>query len=57
MPSDSFEALIRLVKARNSKVDVREIQRAYALAERSHQGQQRLTGEPFIVNGFEQNSQ
>ena len=47
-PSDSFEALIRLVKARNSKVDVREIQRAYAFAERSHQGQKRLTGEPFI---------
>ncbi|HMC36937.1 MAG TPA: bifunctional (p)ppGpp synthetase/guanosine-3',5'-bis(diphosphate) 3'-pyrophosphohydrolase [Actinomycetota bacterium] len=47
-PSDSFDALIRLVKARNSKVDVREIQRAYAFAAASHQGQKRLTGEDFI---------
>jgi guanosine-3',5'-bis(diphosphate) 3'-pyrophosphohydrolase len=47
-PSGSFEALIRLVKARNSKVDLRDIQRAYAFAEQSHLGQKRLTGEDFI---------
>jgi GTP diphosphokinase / guanosine-3',5'-bis(diphosphate) 3'-diphosphatase len=47
-PSDSLDALIRLVKARNSKIDLREIQRAYAFAEESHRGQKRLSGEDFI---------
>jgi len=47
-PLDSSEALLRLVKARNSKVDLKEIQRAYAFAEESHRGQKRLSGEDFI---------
>jgi guanosine-3',5'-bis(diphosphate) 3'-pyrophosphohydrolase len=47
-PADSLEALLRLVKARNSKIDVKEIQRAYAFAEESHRGQKRLSGEDFI---------
>jgi GTP diphosphokinase / guanosine-3',5'-bis(diphosphate) 3'-diphosphatase len=47
-PSGSFEALVRLIKARNSKVDLRDLQRAYAFAEESHRGQKRLSGEDFI---------
>jgi guanosine-3',5'-bis(diphosphate) 3'-pyrophosphohydrolase len=33
---------------RNSKVDLREIQRAYQFAEESHRGQKRLSGEDFV---------
>jgi GTP pyrophosphokinase len=51
-PSDgqreSFEALLRLVKARNSRIDGKELQRAYAFAQESHAGQKRLSGEDFV---------
>jgi guanosine-3',5'-bis(diphosphate) 3'-pyrophosphohydrolase len=47
-PIDSVENLVRVIKARSSKVDLREIQRAYAFAEQSHRGQKRLSGEDFI---------
>jgi len=47
-PSDSFEALGRVVKARNSKIDLREVQRGFAFAQDSHRGQRRLSGEDFI---------
>jgi GTP diphosphokinase / guanosine-3',5'-bis(diphosphate) 3'-diphosphatase len=47
-PSDSFDALTRLVRARNSKVDLKDIQRAFAFADESHLGQKRLSGEDFI---------
>jgi guanosine-3',5'-bis(diphosphate) 3'-pyrophosphohydrolase len=47
-PDESLEALIRLVKQRNSRIDAREIQRAHAFAAASHRGQKRLSGEDFI---------
>ncbi|TMK76068.1 MAG: bifunctional (p)ppGpp synthetase/guanosine-3',5'-bis(diphosphate) 3'-pyrophosphohydrolase, partial [Actinobacteria bacterium] len=47
-PEESLEALLRLVKQRNSRIDAREIQRAHAFAEASHRGQKRLSGEDFI---------
>src|SRR6266496_4473305 len=49
-PSDpgSFNALLKVIKNRNSKADTRQVQRAYAFAEEAHRGQQRLTGEAFI---------
>jgi len=47
-PSESFDALGKLVKTRNSKVDLKDLQRAYAFAEESHRGQKRLSGEDFI---------
>jgi GTP diphosphokinase / guanosine-3',5'-bis(diphosphate) 3'-diphosphatase len=46
--SDSLEALIRVVKGRNPKVDSRQIQRTHAFAEEAHHGQKRLSGEDFI---------
>jgi GTP diphosphokinase / guanosine-3',5'-bis(diphosphate) 3'-diphosphatase len=46
--SDSFEQLTKLVKSRNSKVDLKDLQRAYAFAEEAHHGQKRLSGEDFI---------
>jgi len=45
---ESFDALLKLVKARNSKIDTREVQRAYQFAAESHRGQKRLSGEDFI---------
>jgi guanosine-3',5'-bis(diphosphate) 3'-pyrophosphohydrolase len=51
-PSDrqpqSLDSLIKAIKGRTPKVDLREIQRAYAFAEDSHRGQKRLSGEDFI---------
>jgi guanosine-3',5'-bis(diphosphate) 3'-pyrophosphohydrolase len=47
-PTSSFDALLRMVKGRNAKVDQKEIQRAFAFAEESHHGQKRLSGEDFI---------
>ena len=44
----SLEALLRSVRAYNQKADVRLIQRAYEVAERSHRGQLRKSGEAFI---------
>jgi len=44
----SLDALLRSVRAYNQKADVRLIQRAYEVAERSHRGQLRKSGEPFI---------
>lgn len=47
-PSGSLDALVRVVKARNPKVDARQIQRVHAFAEEAHHGQKRLSGEDFI---------
>ncbi|MFN2589530.1 MAG: bifunctional (p)ppGpp synthetase/guanosine-3',5'-bis(diphosphate) 3'-pyrophosphohydrolase, partial [Actinomycetota bacterium] len=47
-PADSFEGLIRAVKASNAKADVRDLQRAYQFASDAHEGQKRLTGEDFV---------
>jgi len=46
--SGSIERLLKKVRAYNQKADVRVIERAYALAEASHRGQIRKSGEPFI---------
>ncbi len=47
-PSGSFDLLVRGLRARNSKVDLKDLQRAFAFAEMSHRGQKRLSGEDFI---------
>ena len=47
-PPDSIEGLLKVVKARNPKVDARQIQRVHAFAEAAHHGQKRLSGEDFI---------
>ena len=47
-PSGSFDLLVRDLRARNSKVDLKDLHRAFAFAETSHRGQKRLSGEDFI---------
>jgi GTP pyrophosphokinase len=43
-----IEALVKTIRQYNPKADLKEIQRAYALAEASHEGQKRKSGGDFI---------
>jgi guanosine-3',5'-bis(diphosphate) 3'-pyrophosphohydrolase len=45
---EGLEALLRAVKDYNAKADLGLIRRAYAFAAAAHEGQTRLSGEPFI---------
>src|SRR5437867_297088 len=47
-PDGGIDALVRSVKSYNPKADLKELQRAFAFAETSHQGQKRASGEDFI---------
>lgn len=42
--------LLRTVRATHPKADVTLIERAYAVAERAHQGQMRKSGDPYITH-------
>ena len=43
-----IEPLVKTIREYNPKADLKEIQRAYALAEASHEGQKRISGGDFI---------
>jgi guanosine-3',5'-bis(diphosphate) 3'-pyrophosphohydrolase len=45
---DRFDVLAKAIRARNPKMDLREVERAYRFAEAAHAGQKRLTGEDFV---------
>jgi guanosine-3',5'-bis(diphosphate) 3'-pyrophosphohydrolase len=47
-PPDSFDALVRVVRERSPKADIKELHRAYEFSEAAHRGQKRLSGEAFI---------
>ena len=47
---DGLDALLKTVRGYNPKADIKEIQRAHALAAASHEGQKRLTGDDFITH-------
>ena len=47
-PPSRIEPLLKAVRSYNPKADLKEIQRAYAVAEASHDGQKRMSGEDFI---------
>jgi GTP pyrophosphokinase len=49
-PREGFEGLLQTVKSYNPKADLREIERAYRFAAEHHEGQTRLSGEPFIAH-------
>jgi GTP diphosphokinase / guanosine-3',5'-bis(diphosphate) 3'-diphosphatase len=40
--------VVRKVRTYNPKADIRDLERAYHVAERAHEGQRRLSGEDFI---------
>ncbi|MHA7264137.1 RelA/SpoT family protein [Arthrobacter sp. TMN-37] len=48
--SPVLEPLLRTVRANNPKEDLDLIQRAYLVAERSHEGQMRKSGDPYITH-------
>jgi len=45
-----LEPLFRSVRISHPKADLREVERAYAVAEQRHQGQKRRSGEPYITH-------
>ncbi|HYG73321.1 MAG TPA: bifunctional (p)ppGpp synthetase/guanosine-3',5'-bis(diphosphate) 3'-pyrophosphohydrolase, partial [Actinomycetota bacterium] len=47
-PRDGVDGLLQVIRTYNAKADLKEIERAYAFAERHHEGQTRKSGEPFI---------
>ena len=48
--SSPIDPVLKKVRGYNPKADVREIARAYAFAEASHEGQKRKSGEDFITH-------
>ena len=48
--SPMLEPLLRTVRANNPREDLDLIQRAYLVAERSHEGQKRKSGDPYITH-------
>src|SRR5689334_1547040 len=45
-----LEPLLRTVRATHPKADLSVIERAYAVAEKAHQGQMRKSGDPYITH-------
>ncbi|MGG5171377.1 RelA/SpoT family protein [Pseudarthrobacter sp. J1738] len=48
--SPILEPLLRIVRANNPKEDLEQLQRAFLVAERQHQGQKRKSGDPYITH-------
>ena len=48
--SPILEPLLRTVRANNPREDFDLIQRAFVVAERSHRGQKRKSGDPYITH-------
>jgi len=46
----TFERLINVILSYNPKVDVKLLERVYEIANLAHEGQVRLSGEPFIIH-------
>jgi len=49
-PVGAVDRLIKTVRLHHPKADIGLIERAYAAAERAHEGQQRKSGEPYITH-------
>ncbi|WP_291036774.1 bifunctional (p)ppGpp synthetase/guanosine-3',5'-bis(diphosphate) 3'-pyrophosphohydrolase [Herbiconiux sp.] len=49
-PAGAVDTLIRTVRANHPKADLTVLERAYAAAERAHDGQKRRSGEPYITH-------
>jgi guanosine-3',5'-bis(diphosphate) 3'-pyrophosphohydrolase len=51
--SRDIGTLLRMIKNSNPEIDLAVIQKAYLFADAAHEGQVRLSGEPFIVHPLE----
>lgn len=49
-PAGAVDRLLRTVRTHHPKADLAIIERAYAAAERAHEGQKRKSGEPYITH-------
>jgi guanosine-3',5'-bis(diphosphate) 3'-pyrophosphohydrolase len=49
-PTGAVDALMRTVRLNHPKADLTVIERAFAVAERAHDGQKRRSGEPYITH-------
>ena len=49
-PTDSVDGLVALVEKRGPGEDVMLVRRAHGLAVKAHQGQRRVSGEPYITH-------
>src|SRR3712207_4595010 len=49
-PAGAVDRLIRTVRMHHPKADIGLIERAYAAAEKAHEGQTRKSGEPYITH-------
>ncbi|GAA1348283.1 bifunctional (p)ppGpp synthetase/guanosine-3',5'-bis(diphosphate) 3'-pyrophosphohydrolase [Falsarthrobacter nasiphocae] len=49
-PTPILDPLLRQIKATSPKADLEPIRRAYAVAERLHEGQKRRSGDPYITH-------
>ena len=45
-----LEPLFRTIHSNHPKADLRDIERAYEVADRYHRGQKRNSGDPFITH-------
>jgi len=53
MMSVSFNRLIERIKQYNANCDIEMLRKAYELSRKAHDGQQRVSGEPYIVHPVE----
>jgi len=49
-PSGAVDRLVKTVRLHHPKADIPLIERAYAAAEKAHEGQKRKSGEPYITH-------
>jgi guanosine-3',5'-bis(diphosphate) 3'-pyrophosphohydrolase len=49
-PAGAVDRLLRTVRMHHPRADIGLIERAYAAAERAHEGQKRKSGEPYITH-------
>ncbi|BDU10911.1 GTP pyrophosphokinase [Aurantimicrobium sp. INA4] len=49
-PTGGFERLVKTVKQHHPRADVLQIEEAYQVAFRAHEGQKRRSGEPYITH-------
>ena len=48
-----FDALVKRATEVNTKLDIEKLQKAYELARSAHEGQNRVSGEPYITHPLE----
>src|ERR1700679_2018336 len=49
-PAGAVDTLMRTVRQHHPRTDLSVVERAYAVAERAHAGQNRQSGEPYITH-------